>query len=441
MKRKISKVFFFQDAEMREAFKAYPEIIFIDATYKLLELGLPVYLMLCEDSNGQSEIVCVCLLCCEDTNSMTWMMETFKKYNAEWGKCRVVMADKDIGERDVIKQCLPNASVLICLFHTLRSFKREISGEKLGISSGQRTVSLELLQQLAYAKSEDEYSVLHAQLQRDAPKEVIQYFNESWHPIKNEWVLGVKSSCGSFLNATNNRLESINGKLKQVISRHSSLEDFVDKFFVILTTLRTERDHKAALTFQKVKVQRFEQGSPENEYSKVLTDYASSFVIKQLQLAKKVKDIKCNGEQYTVESSEGELSVSLTKCSCIFRNSMLLPCRHMFALRQKLDEPLVDTNLYDDRWTSLYYRSTQRLFLNFSSQSSCTVLQSTQRGRRKLSQHEKYRKALPLTSELASVTSNASHVHFHRRLKLLQELIDHWKRGEEVALVDVDEGM
>ena len=44
---------------MREAFKAYPEIIFIDATYKLRELGLPVYLMLCEDSNGQSEIVCL----------------------------------------------------------------------------------------------------------------------------------------------------------------------------------------------------------------------------------------------------------------------------------------------------------------------------------------------------------------------------------------------
>ena len=63
-------------------------------------------------------------------------METFKKYNAEWGKCRVVMADKDIGKRDVIKQCLPNASVLICLFHTFRSFKRELCGEKLGISSG-----------------------------------------------------------------------------------------------------------------------------------------------------------------------------------------------------------------------------------------------------------------------------------------------------------------
>ena len=45
---------------MKEAFAAYPELICLDATYKLLELGLPVYLMLCEDSNGQSEIICVC---------------------------------------------------------------------------------------------------------------------------------------------------------------------------------------------------------------------------------------------------------------------------------------------------------------------------------------------------------------------------------------------
>ena len=39
----------FQDQEMKEAFKAYPELVCFDATYKLLELGFPVYLMLCED--------------------------------------------------------------------------------------------------------------------------------------------------------------------------------------------------------------------------------------------------------------------------------------------------------------------------------------------------------------------------------------------------------
>ena len=52
-----------------------------------------------------------------------WMMETFKKHNLNWDRIRILMADKDIGERDLLKQCMPNSSVLICLFHALRSFR------------------------------------------------------------------------------------------------------------------------------------------------------------------------------------------------------------------------------------------------------------------------------------------------------------------------------
>lgn len=64
----------------------------------------------------------------------------------------------------------------------------------------------------------------------------------------------MKYATGNFLNGTNNRLESINAKLKSVISRYSSLEQFVDNFFLILRVLRSERDHKAALAAQKVPV-------------------------------------------------------------------------------------------------------------------------------------------------------------------------------------------
>lgn len=437
--KKNFKGLFFQDDLMKQAFQAYPEILFMDATYKLLELGLPTYLFLSEDSNGQSEITGVCLLTSKDADSMKWMIEVFKRCNDEWRNTRVVMADKDIQERDVIKQCLPESSVMICLFHTLRSFRREISCEKMGISAGQRTLSLEIVQKLAYASSEAEYDELYSQLKQDAPSEVVQYFDLNWHPIRKEWVLGLKSACGSFLNATNNRLESINGKLKQVINRNSSLEDFISSFFTILTALRTERDHKAAVMFQKVKVVPYDQGSPESEYSKLLTSYASSFVIKQIQLAPKVKGIKSVGDQYVVDTSEGNKVVSLTDCYCVFRKSMLLPCRHMLALRIMLKEPVFDSTICEKRWTSAYYRSTQRLFSTHSSQPSLSVMESAKQ-KRKLSQHEKYRKALLLTSELASVASGASHIHFHRRIKLLQELIDHWKGGREVGLVDLNEG-
>ena len=179
----------------------------------------------------------------------------------------------------MIKSSLPSASVLICQFHTLRTFRREVSCEKLGITAGERVFSLEIFQKMAYASSDNEYHSLCNELKENGPKQVKEYFQDNWAPIKDEWVLHYKAMCGSFLNSTNNRLESLNGKLKQVINRHSSLEEFINKFFVIHSTLRSERDHKAALMFQKVKVQNHGVGTPEYQYSQLLTAYASTFLL------------------------------------------------------------------------------------------------------------------------------------------------------------------
>ena len=181
------------------------------------------------------------------------------------------------------------------------------------------------------------------------------------------------------------------------------------------------------------------QGSPESEYTKLLTSYASGLVIKQLETAKKVKNIKEENDRYVVETSEGERTVSITKCACTFFTSICLPCRHIFALRARLGKPLYDPTICDQRWTSSYYRSTQQIFSNSQASSSLVVVKSNPKTRT-LSQHEKYRRALLLTSELASVASAASYIHFKRRLKLIQERIDYWKCGEEVGLTEIDKG-
>ena len=81
-----------------------------------------------------------------------------------------------------------------------------------------------------------------------------------------------------------------------------------------------------------------------------------------------------------------------------------------------------------------------KLISSFSPNPEFLVTQSSSKGRRKPSQHEKFRKAVVLTSELASVVSTASNVHFHRRMKLLKDLTDYWKRGEEVGLMEIDDG-
>ena len=254
--------------------------------------------------------------------------------------------------------------------------------------------------------------------------------------------MGLKFGCGSFLNSTNNRLESVNGKLKQVITRHSSLEEFIEHFFIILTALRTERDHKAALIFQKVKVSPYSADSPEAQYSQLLTPYAYKFVQKQLALVDKVKEIEESSGVFTIKTSEGVLTVSSTNCTCIFRTSMLLPCRHMLAFRKEIAQPLFCANLCDRRWTSEYYKDTQRLFTGSSSSVEASlVMTASKQHRRKLSQHDKFRKASLLTSELASVASGTSGIHFDRRIELLKDLISYWKRGDEVSLVEVEEGI
>ena len=55
------------------------------------------------------------------------------------------------------------------------------------------------------------------------------------------------------MNATHNRLDSFIGLLKSVIGYKSSLEEFVRGFFVVLESLRTERNLVVANEFLKVR--------------------------------------------------------------------------------------------------------------------------------------------------------------------------------------------
>ena len=51
-----------------------------------------------------------------------------------------------------------------------------------------------------------------------------------------------------------------------------------------------------------------------------------------------------------------------------------------------------------------------------------------------LTQHEKFRKASLITAELASVASEASNIHFERRLSSMKDLLKYWKEGKEVSI-------
>lgn len=65
-------------------------------------------------------------------------------------------------------------------------------------------------------KNEHEYLENYQMLQDTGTQMIMDYYNQLWHDIKDQWVIGLKKS-RNFGNNTNNRLEPINQTLKQVI--------------------------------------------------------------------------------------------------------------------------------------------------------------------------------------------------------------------------------
>ena len=95
---------------------------------------------------------------------------------------------------------------MICLFHVLRTFRREITCEKLGITSAERGLALEIVQKMTYAKTSCEYLELYQDLKDAKLPGVVDYFDTNWHSIKEQWVDGLKNDNVVFLNRTNNRI-------------------------------------------------------------------------------------------------------------------------------------------------------------------------------------------------------------------------------------------
>ena len=196
-----------------------------------------------------------------------------------------------------------------------------------------------------------------------APLYVQKYFDKNWHNIRQEWVLSFGFSCGNFLNTTNNRVESFNGKLKSVIESYSSLEEFLHGLFTTLYAMRNERNHKAAINYQKRKVLKYLPISIQEQYATLLTSYAAGFVTQQIEYLDRVGNMTENRNGvFHVRSSRGIEKVSRNSCTFLFFSSVRLPGSHKFAARQAATENMYDESLRDIRWTNDFFKNNQRIF-------------------------------------------------------------------------------
>ncbi|XP_050055993.1 uncharacterized protein LOC126549742 isoform X4 [Aphis gossypii] len=424
---------FIQDSMMQNIFEAFPEVVFADATYKLNNLRIPLYVLMVEDGNGESEVAALGLMTNEEKDTLRWFFETFKKFNSSSENIKMFMTDKDMTERQVIKEIFPNVSLAICLFHVLRTFNREITCEKQNISPELRDQLKQIFEKMCYAQSEDDYNSLCQHLESKAPKSVFEYFLKNWHQIRHEWVTGLTFHNGNMLNNTNNRLESFNGKLKSVIPVFTNIDDFVDKLFILLKCLRLERDRNAVNMVQKLPLVKTRH--PDlSKYFSLLTPYSFMLVEKQFEAKSKTLSF-----------------TTINGCQCKFYVAMTLPCCHIFDARQKTNTSLYDENLCATRWTRKYYYEKQRAFqipttMHVQNHSTCNTseyddnnsLTVITKKNKKLSSHQKFRETSKIGSKIADLLSTLSNENFEKKIGQLKYIYNAWNEGKNLS-INVDD--
>ena len=163
---------FFQDEYMRQMYSKFPELLLVDATYQLLELRMPVYLLLCVDSEGLSEIVGMFILA-EETKAV---IEARRKWS-----CLIKIFRREKHLRNVSQARL---SIFVYTVLSGHSCLREITCEKMGISFDERYRCLEILTELAYSRSSKEFEK-HLQALENTSSSVKEYVEINWVPVGN----------------------------------------------------------------------------------------------------------------------------------------------------------------------------------------------------------------------------------------------------------------
>lgn len=105
----------------------------------------------------------------------------------------------------------------------------------------------------------------------------------------------------------------------------------------------------------------------------------------------------------------------------------------MFALREHLEIELTDKSLCAERWTRRYYYKHQRIFNvdDVEPPMSKTVTTAIS-SKRILSQQERYRKAVPLTTNLTALASEVTGPLYLQRIELLAYIQSEWQANREV---------
>ncbi|XP_063157085.1 uncharacterized protein ZSWIM9 isoform X2 [Candoia aspera] len=320
---------FLATSHMCELVKRFPDRLFLERA-ACLDEDFELYTVLCQDANGHGREVAYCLARQGLPDLLIFIVASLVQSVPDIKlQVKVLTVGAGVTGLDAVEEVLPCARVQICRLQVLEALYRKAC--ELAVPKEDQIRNL--LLNLANADSPRVYSQYLSDLEDVAPLSFLQYFLERWHPHKGMWVecwAFEKNRECSFLD----HLSTHRHKLLTALNPPMALASWV-RGLLDLQALHVET---SSLSITPV-VELYHTSCP--------SDYAD-LVAEELDLVPHAHyELKDMHNGFLLEGSTCSFLVSqdLTTCSCSIYMAHQLPCRHIFAVRLWVGEPLFDLNL------------------------------------------------------------------------------------------------
>ncbi|XP_077537073.1 uncharacterized protein LOC144149387 [Haemaphysalis longicornis] len=440
------QILYIQTPHMRKAFDAFPEVLLLDATYRTNKLRMPLFVFVVEDGAGRSHVVAYAFVASEQQHVVTKLLDIFVKENTAASKTSVVVVDKDFTEISAVRESFPSKpAVQLCQFHVTKAFK--IAAGQHAKSAQERDRLVSSFNDMLCAPTSQLFEEAHAEFLRYASEDARIYFEKNWAKIPEMWARHLCDTSFTAGNNTTNRVESHNGKLKNILSSHEKLHDALRSLLNISDSLLQEARHQAAL-LQTCEFYSYNtSGDVEKMCFKELTPYACALVSTELtKVRENPPEIRQLADNlYSVSSACGntwhEVSTEKQTCSCTTFSRMGLLCRHFLATCEKYGiMPDLKTAI-KARWFKSYQldymaKNTE----SGSSQQPSEICPNEEIATMPAPSYEKMNRSQRFNFAMRTFKTMADHLAdcptdiFTARLGLLEEIHTGWLKGQDIIM-------
>ncbi|XP_035667340.1 uncharacterized protein LOC118410003 isoform X1 [Branchiostoma floridae] len=425
---------YIQTSAMASSFQKFPEVIFMDSTYKTNNLNMPLFTITVMDGDGVGQPVGYVILTDETKSSIVTALQLFLQHNPQSAAVRTVIIDKDPSEIAAVSEVLPHADVIICLFHTMKALK-EAARQHVKDREVHEEVT-KLIKKLAYSLTEESYDEAFGELvSLEGAEGFAGYYTRQWHNIRTQWVKCFTDRYTNYGNRTNNRVESSHDKLKKLLRGKVTLSKLVRNLVLFSSTKASQSSVRGFNEQMKVPTGR--TCPIENAYMMEYTTYAGKVICQQLSLARlgkyKVKREEDGSFSVGIHERSYKVNNTCTQCSCHFLQKMGMPCRHLFAARIEAAFELFDMSLVAERWKKDTKAHAENAELETQSQNIITC--ETIPSKRAKSAASKYTETMQVCKEIANVNSLCGQKAYDNRIKQLRYMLECYKSNKTVTCI------